>query len=433
MVGAGEEHRAELVEAELAVGLGVVDLLRVGRELEAGVVGLVVMQGERQLASEPVLVDVVEGAAKQWTELVDRSAEVAAGEQFLVQPASLEGADITVELITPIAAGEQGIGDRLGGKHARLHCGMAALDLGEVQGAQVAADQRAAVENHLGQRIQATFADGTGAVADALAAFEVLADHRMVLQPLELVERRKVRVGVGQVDDQANHHLVVFQVIQERPAGVVLAGDIERPASGVDHQALLVLGRIDFPDFLEADAVVLDVGVAVEVEALDQLLADVAAAAFGEQGVFGAQFHAGGVQTFFGIALTVDTQITGDDAADHAVIVEQRFLGGEARIDFHAQVLGLLGQPAAQVAQGNDVVAVVVHGLGHKQVRDLGRAAGILEHIDVVTLDLGVQRCAERLPVREQLVQRARFEHGAGKNVSTDFGAFFYDTNGQII
>jgi DNA polymerase len=96
---------------------------------------------------------------------------------------------------------------------------------------------------------------------------------------------------------------------------------------------------------------VLGVGIAVEVEALDQLLADVATAAFGEQRVLATQFHAWGVQAFFRVAFAVDAQVAGDDPAHHAVFVEQRFLGGEARVDFHAQVLGLLGQPAAQVAQ----------------------------------------------------------------------------------
>ncbi|MCY1460122.1 hypothetical protein D9M71_776530 [compost metagenome] len=66
---------------------------------------------------------------------------------------------------------------------------MAALDLGKVQGAQVATDQRAAVEDHLRQRVEAALADGTGTVADALAAFEVLAHHRVVLEALEFVER----------------------------------------------------------------------------------------------------------------------------------------------------------------------------------------------------------------------------------------------------
>jgi hypothetical protein len=72
-----------------------------------------------------------------------------------------------------------------------------------------------------GSEFRPPLADGAGAVADALAAFEVLAEHRVVLEALELVERRQVRVAVGQVDDQADHHLVVFQVIEERATGVL--------------------------------------------------------------------------------------------------------------------------------------------------------------------------------------------------------------------
>nr|GFD50057.1 hypothetical protein [Tanacetum cinerariifolium] len=120
-----------------------------------------------------VLVDEVEGAAQHRTELVDRRAEVAAGEQFLVQPAAFEGFDIGVQRITALIAGEQRVCHRIGGQHARLHRGVAALDLGKVQRAQIATDQCAAREDHLRQRVQATFADRARAVADALAAFQV--------------------------------------------------------------------------------------------------------------------------------------------------------------------------------------------------------------------------------------------------------------------
>ena len=169
----------------------------------------------------------------------------------------------------------------------------------------------------------------------------------------------------------------------------------------------------------------LGVGIAVQVEALDQLFTDVATATFGEQRVLATQFHARGVQAFFRIAFAVDAQVTGDDPADHAIFVEQGFLCGEARVDFHAQVLGLLGEPAAQVAQGDDVVAFVVHGLGHKEVRNLDGCLGVAQHIDIIAHDRGVERGAELFPVREQFVQGPRFEHRAGEDMSTDFGAFF--------
>ncbi len=382
------------------------------------------MQGERHFAAEDVLVEPVEAGADDRAEFVHRRAEVTAGEQFFIEPAGFEAVDVVGQLVAAFGFGKQALGHGICREHAGLHRRVAAFDLGHVHGAQVTANQCTALEDHLRQRVDAAFGQGAGAVADALAAFQVLSQNRVVLEALEFIERRQESVAVGQVDDQADHHLVVFQVIKERATGVLVAHDVQRPTGGVDDQAWLVLGRVDFPDFLEADAVVLGVSVAVQFEALDQLLADVAAAAFGEQRVLAAQFHAGGVDAFFRIAFAVDAEVTGDDPADHAVFVEERFLGGEAWVDFHTQVFGLLGQPAAQVAEGDDVVAFVVHGLGHKEVRHLGGGVGTAQYIDVIAHYRGVERGAEFLPVREQLVQGTWFEHGTGKDMCADFGAF---------
>src|SRR5690606_18919541 len=159
------------------------------------------------------------------------------------------------------------------------------------------------------------------------------------------------------------------------------------------------------------------VGVGVEVEAFGEQFADVAAAAFGEQRVLGTQFHARGVHAVLGIAFTVYAQIGRDETSHHALLVDQCFLSGEARIDFDAQVFGLLGQPATQVTQGNNVIALVVHGLGHKKIGHFAGAGGASQHINVVANDGGIQRSAEFLPVWEQFVQGARLEYCAGENV----------------
>ncbi|MCY1445275.1 hypothetical protein D9M71_617840 [compost metagenome] len=74
-----------------------------------------------------------------------------------------------------------------------------------------------------------------------------------------------------------------------------------------------------------------------------------------------------------------------------------------------------------------------MHGLGHEQVRDLDRAASILEHVDVVAFDFGVERGAELFPVREQFVQGARFEHRTGENVGADFGAFLHHADAEFL
>ncbi len=235
MVGVGHEDRRQLVEAQYAVGLGVVDLGRFGSLFQAGVVRLGIVQGDRNLAAEPVLIDVVECAAQQRAKLVDRRAKVTRCKQLVVQPAGLEVVDVTGQLIAAFTASLEGFNHSLASQHAGFHGSVAALDLGEVQGAQIAADQCAAREDHLRQGVQAAFTDGASAVGNTLAAFQILLDYRVVLVTLEFIERRQVRVSVGQVDDQTNHNLVVLDVVQEGATGVLGADDIQRPASGVNH------------------------------------------------------------------------------------------------------------------------------------------------------------------------------------------------------
>src|SRR3546814_17381685 len=102
----------------------------------------------------------------------------------------------------------------------------------------------------------------------------------------------QIRIGVRQIDDQADHDLVVFQVIQERAAGAVSAGDRQRPARAMHDEAEFVPGRIDLPEFLETDRVVLRVRAVGPLVALDQALAEVTAATFGKPLVLGPKFHA---------------------------------------------------------------------------------------------------------------------------------------------
>ncbi|MNN25172.1 hypothetical protein D3C81_1386300 [compost metagenome] len=74
-----------------------------------------------------------------------------------------------------------------------------------------------------------------------------------------------------------------------------------------------------------------------------------------------------------------------------------------------------------------------MHGLGHGEVGNPGGGVGILEQVDVVALDRGVQRRTEVLPVGEQLVERARLEHRAGEDVGADFGAFLDHADAELL
>jgi hypothetical protein len=47
-----------------------------------------------------------------------------------------------------------------------------------------------------------------------------------------------------------------------------------------------------------------------------------------------------------------DAHVADLHAADDVLLVDQDFLGGEAGVDLDSQALGLLRQPAAQIARG---------------------------------------------------------------------------------
>ncbi|MCY1510845.1 hypothetical protein D9M68_452340 [compost metagenome] len=199
----------------------------------------------------------------------------------------------------------------------------------------------------------------------------------------------------------------------------------------MQHEAGLVALGIDFPDFLDAQAVGLRVAAFVELELGDQLAAQVAARAFGEHRVLAQQLHAE-LEVLGGFAVLADAHVAGGHAAHRAVLVVEHFGGREAGEDFHAEVLGLLRQPLGEGAQADDVVAVVLEagrqeGVGRAQARLFAQ-----EHHGVVGHGL-VQRGAEFLPVGQQLVERARVHDGARQDVRAGLGTLLEHHDGDFL
>ncbi|KAG1252012.1 hypothetical protein G6F68_011992 [Rhizopus microsporus] len=258
------------------------------------------------------------------------------------QPAGFERLRVGVQFIV-LAIGSQGVEGRIGAQHAGLDRGVAALDAADVEVAGLAADQCATGEHRLRQRHQATGGDGARAVTDAGATFQVLADGRVGLEALEFLERAQPRVLVVQADHVADGNLAAVSVVQERAAiGVV----VQRPAGGVHHQARLMLGRVDLPQLLDADAVGLRVLAFVQLVTGDQLAAEVAARAFSEDRVLGLQRHAT-LEGRADAAVLLDAHVAGGYADHFTVVAIQHLGGGEAGEDRHFQRLGLLRQPTA--------------------------------------------------------------------------------------
>ena len=190
----------------------------------------------------------------------------------------------------------------------------------------------------------------------SLVAFKVPANMRVGFEALEFFEGAEPRVGVIQAHHKANHHFVVFHVVQKRtPVGHF----IKRPTGTVQSQASLVACRVNFPQFFDANAVALRIFAIVQFELGNDLLAQVSPCAFCKHGVLGMKFHAQ-LEAVGGLTIFADAHVACGHAFDGAVVGVQNFCRRKARKDFNAQSFSLLAQPASEVAQADDVIAIVV-------------------------------------------------------------------------
>ena len=169
---------------------------------------------------------------------------------------------------------------------------------------------------------------------------------------------------------------------------------VERPAHAVDDETRLVLGGVDLPQLLDADAEGLGLDTVAQVEALEQRLGERAAAALGEEGLLGPELDTGLVVVGLG-TVPADAHVAGRNPRHSSAPVIKHLGGGKAGINLDAELLRLLGEPAAHVAEAHDVVPLVVH-LGRR-----GQPEGPLggEQEEAVLLRLGHQGSAARAPI----------------------------------
>jgi len=248
----------------------------------------------------------------------------------------------------------------------------------------------------------------------------------MGLPALQLLERRNVGVGIVERDDEAERDLVVLLVVEE-PAAPRVA---ERPALGVDHSPGLMFLRRNVPQLLDTETENLWPTLVTKLEDLGQPLGQMAPRAFGEQGVFGVQLEARLVVGPMR-AVARDPHVAGRHPLHGAVVVEEDLGGGEAGENLDSQLLRLPRQPAAEIAEAQRVRPLVVHERGQEEVRHRELAA-LAEDPVVILADRHGQRRALVVPVRDQLVERLRVEHGAGQDVRPDLTAFLQDADRNV-
>ena len=227
-----------------------------------------------------------------------------------------------------------------------------------------------------------------------------------------------MRVLVTKVDNEADVNLIVLKVVDERPAARIA---VQRPAHRVGDGALAVLGGVDLPNLFHAKAVFLRLFALIQTVFRNDLLAQAAAHAFGEEDIFAVQLHARLI-AWAGGAIGLTTHLTGNNAFDFAIFAEHKFRAGHTGENFDAQFLGLFGHPTADIAHGDNVVAVVFHQRGHGEFGD-AQLARLAQQIEVVFFHRHVDRRAFFFPIGDQRIQPAGVKHRTREDMRAHFGA----------
>ena len=238
-----------------------------------------------------------------------------------------------------------------------------------------------------------------------------------------------MRVPVIKRDDQAEVHLVICGVVQKAAA---LSTLVEWPPGGVDDQAFLVTLRLNLPNLLDTDAIMLRIGVLPQIELAHDLFTEVATHTLRKNRVLAQQLITRRIRALF-LAILTDTHIAGGNAGDTPFGVIQNLGSSKSRKHVDAHGLGLFGQPLAKLPQADDVVTMIVHGTRQEQARHRRGTGCTREIVNPIALALGFHRSALLFPVRNQFVETAGLHNGPGKNMRPDLGAFFHHDDRQTL
>src|ERR1700730_18150801 len=180
------------------------------------------------------------------------------------------------------------------------------------------ADDQPAIEVISWHRVPAAVGQRFRAIAHQLAAFENVAYKRMRLPDLKRRVGIETRVLVFEGDHQTNRHAIVRKAVNPA-ASVRLRGD--RPTQGVRNVTRLDFAPLYVPQLLDAQAIGLwiDIG---KVLFGDELFRERTARAFGQHSDLGSQFVAWR-EICFGVAVSVQAFIFGDDTGDAVAFVDQ--------------------------------------------------------------------------------------------------------------
>ena len=184
-----------------------------------------------------------------------------------------------------------------------------------------------------------------------------------------------------------------------------------------------MLFRRDLPQLFEPEPELLRLAAIPERKPLLENLAEAAAGTLREERVFRAQLHAAG-EAVLVMPVLCDAHVAGSNPGNRTGPVEQHLGGGKARINFNAQGFRLGGQPAADTAERDHVVAVVAH---QRRQHEIGQTHGARcpEPVETIVADFGLDGGVFVAPVRDQPVEADGIDHRAREDMRPDFRSLF--------
>ena len=208
----------------------------------------------------------------------------------------------------------------------------------------------------LRQRVVAAFGDRLRPPGDPLAAGEDLAEELVCLQLLEDVVDRELDVARLETGDEPERDHVVAHRVDERAAELAVLGALaQRPT----HRVNDVAERLrDLPDLLDAERPDLRLS-AREAEPVDGGARQVALRPFREDRHLRGDVRARLVGAER-LAVSSEPLVARADPV-HPPVGDQQLLRVGLGQHRRSEGLGLLGEEAAELRDGDDVVAVVSH------------------------------------------------------------------------
>mmetsp|Transcript_68331 Transcript_68331/g.160665 ORF Transcript_68331/g.160665 Transcript_68331/m.160665 type:complete len:284 (-) Transcript_68331:109-960(-) len=248
----------------------------------------------------------------------------------------------------------------------------------------------------------------------------------MVLEVLELLVRTQVRVVVIKTDDVTHQDLVVAPVVDERAAPCLF---VCGPADGVGRHALLVLGWIHLPHFLEPNPKGLVLAVLPKVVLFEKRLCERTPTALCKNGLAGPQFEPA-CKIGGRFSVSPYPNVVCGNSLDAVVLIVKHLARGKPAVDLNTGGFTLRSEPLAGLPKTDDVIAFVMH---RRRCRQSQLCALVQQPIELVVLDRNLRDGVfDVAPVRKKFIERAWFENVAGENMRPNFRALLHNTDSQI-